>query len=73
MKGDIKTVRCAASSLRMLGPQIGLECLAHVAGEIIDVIVHNNIIALPVICYRIICLCEACLFRLFSLPRVLED
>ncbi|MEH6359325.1 MAG: hypothetical protein V7761_01180 [Amylibacter sp.] len=57
----------------MLGPQIGLECLAHVAGEIIDVIVRNNIIALPVICHRMICLGEVCLFRLSSLPRVLED
>jgi len=70
---DIKTVRCAASSLCMLGPQIGLECLAHIAREIIDVIACNNMNALPAICYRIICLGEACLFRLSSLPRVLED
>jgi len=72
-EGNIRTVRYAASRLRTLGPQIGLECLAYIAGEIIDVIAREDMNALPVICHRMICLGEVCMFQLSSLPRVLDD
>ncbi|MBE9475921.1 MAG: hypothetical protein IME92_02175 [Proteobacteria bacterium] len=71
--GDVQTARRCAKSLRTLSPQIGLESLAHVAGDMINAIDCNDPAVLPVICHRMVCLGEASLFQLSELPRVLPD
>lgn len=72
-EGDMTTARRSANSLRTLCPQVGLECLARVASDILDAIRHENHDVLPAISHRIACLGEACLFQLAELPRVLAD
>ncbi len=72
-EGDLQTAQRRAKTLRTLSPQVGLECLAHVACNIIDVIDCNDLAILPVIGHRMICLGEACLFQMAELPRVLSD
>jgi hypothetical protein len=72
-EGDLQAARRRAKTLRTLSPQIGLECLAHVACDIINVIDCNDLANLPVICHRIVCLGEAGLFHLSEFPRVLAD
>lgn len=72
-EGDLETAQRRARTLRTLSPQVGLECLAHVACDIIDVIRCNDLTILPAVGHRIICLGEACLFQMAELPRVLSD
>jgi len=71
--GDLETAKRTAKSLRTLSPQVGLECLAHVANDVLEVILSENPDALPAVCHRLICLGEASLFQMAELPRVLAD
>jgi hypothetical protein len=70
---DMQTVKRIANSLRILCPQIGLDCLAAIATEIMDVITCGSLNVVPAIGHRMVCLGEACLFQLAELPRVLSD
>jgi hypothetical protein len=72
-EGDMQIAKRISNSLRTLCPQIGLDCLACIATEIIDVISRENFGVVPAIGHRMICLGEACLFQLAELPRVLAD
>jgi hypothetical protein len=70
---DMKTAERCARSLRTLSPQVGLQSLAHIANDMVEVISQNNTDALPAICHRLVCLGEASLFQLADLPRMLAD
>ena len=72
-EGDLQTAKRRAKTLRTLCPQVGLESLANVAGDLIGVIERKDLDTLPVICQRAMCLGEASLFELAELPQVLAD
>ena len=70
---DMQSAKRIANSLRTLCAQIGLDCLADIAFEIMEVITRGNFTTLPAIGHRMMYLGEACLFQLAELPRVLAD
>ncbi|MFK5997625.1 MAG: hypothetical protein QM492_05920 [Rhodobacterales bacterium] len=71
--GDLETAKRTAKSLHTLSPQVGLACLAHVANDLLEVILFENPDVLAAVCHRLVCLGEACLFQMAELPRVLAD
>ena len=72
-ENNLASANRIAKSLRVLCPQVGLECLSKVSESFIDAILHQNLDVLPSISNRMITLGETSLFQLASLPLVLKD
>jgi len=72
-EGDLKTAERCARNLCTQSPQVGLQSLAHISNDMIDVILQNNPDALHAICHRMVCLGEASLFQLAELPHMLAN